>query len=179
MSAIVAFYRGTAADYLGRRLHDIWAWDNDRLESVHNYIQVLFPNREPSQFNASAPLLDRAVIDAFGADPALRRNLATSFEVMLRFYGLDYDEAAGKVRRRPDFAERAANWVGPYNHNYLRITRILKCLVALRLPGHARAFLDALEEIYAERGPAIGPETLTYWRAAVPADAATPKRTTP
>jgi hypothetical protein len=172
MSAIVAFYRGTSPDHLGRRLEDIWRWDNDRLESVHNYIQVLFPSEEPSQFNARAPRLDRATIDAFRRDEGLRKNLATSFEVMLRFYGLEYDEAAGRVRRRPDFAPRAANWVGPYNHNYLRITRILKSLVALGLPGHARALLDCLEDIYATHGEAIGPETLGYWRSAVPADGA-------
>jgi hypothetical protein len=179
MSAIVEFYRGTAADYLGRRLEQIWQWDHDRLESVHNYIQVLFPNREPSQFNARAPLLDRAAIDAFHADPALRRNLAVSFEVVLRFYGLEYDAAAGRVRRRPDFTERAANWITPYNHNYLRLTRILKCLVGLGLPEHARAFLDCLEAICAEHGKAIGLETLAYWRAAVPADTQPIQRTPP
>jgi hypothetical protein len=24
---LVAFYRGDAPDYLGRRLHEMWAWD--------------------------------------------------------------------------------------------------------------------------------------------------------
>ena len=52
MSQIVEFYRGERPDYLGRWLRDLWGWDNDRLEMIHNYIQVLFPNEQPSLFNA-------------------------------------------------------------------------------------------------------------------------------
>ena len=59
---LVAFYRGEAADYQGRTLHDIWNWNDRRLEDRHDYIQVLFPLPEPSQFNARAPLLDDAAL---------------------------------------------------------------------------------------------------------------------
>jgi len=167
MSPIVDFYRGEKTDYLGRRLQDIWLWDNDRLEAVHNYIQVLFPNREQSQFNASAPLLDQATIDAFLRDEQLRANLATSLDVMLRFYGLEFQAESGEVVKRPDFHERARNWINPYNHNYLRITRILKCLVDLGLARRACALFDCLAGIYRESKDAIGPDAFGYWRDAV------------
>jgi hypothetical protein len=166
MSAVVDFYRGTTPDYLGRSLADIWAWDHDRLESIHNYIQVLFPNREPSMFNASAPMLDDATVAAFAQDEVLRANLARSFDVMLCFYGLAYDETTDTVSRRADFPERARNWINSHNHNYLRITRILHCLRELGLDGQALAFLRCLEMIYAEHQRAIGAETLAYWRGA-------------
>src|SRR5579864_4023505 len=114
-SSIVAFYRGEAPDYLNRRLQDIWGWDNDRLEEVHDYIQVLFPNREPSMFNARAPLLDDETVAAFRSDPRLRENLVLSLARMLRFYGLRFDAGTGQVVRADDFSERAANWINPGN----------------------------------------------------------------
>lgn len=167
MTAIVDFYRGTAADFLGRRLAEIWQWDDARLESVHNYIQVLFPNHDPSPINPAAPTLDAATVAAFAADEQLRRNLATSHDRMLRFYGLEYDAATQAVGRRPYFAAHAANWLSPGNHNFLRITRILLGLMALGLPERAHAFLRCLEDIYADHTAAIGPRTLAFWRGAV------------
>jgi Opioid growth factor receptor (OGFr) conserved region len=167
MTAIADFYRGDRTDYLGRSLENIWRWDNHRLEQTHNYIQVLFPNREPSHFNLNAPLLDQATIDAFRQDEKLRSNLAASLDVMLRFYGLEYQPGTGRVVKRPNFAERGNNWLTPYNHNYLRITRILKCLVALGLPDRARAFFACLQELYSEHGDDIGLETFGFWKSAI------------
>jgi len=172
MSGIVAFYRGESPDYLGRWLRDIWAWDNARLEEIHNYIQILFPNEEPSFFNAWAPQLDAATIAAFRSDARLRRALGVSHDVMLRFYGLEYDHSSGKVVRRYDFEERARAWLDPYNHNYLRITRILLCLMTLGLENRARAFFDCLRGLYAERREVIGEETFAYWQDAAQAEPA-------
>ena len=45
---VVAFYRLEAPDARGRMLHDIWRWDSARLETVHDYIQWLFPLDVPS-----------------------------------------------------------------------------------------------------------------------------------
>jgi hypothetical protein len=161
---IVAFYRGQP-DYLGRTLGEIWSWDFDRLEQVHNYIQLLFPTREPSNFNPLAPTLDEASIAEFHRDSDLRRRLDRSFELMLRFYGLK-TEPSGRIVLADNFHERAANWINRRNHNYLRITRILHCLRELGLSERAEAFLDCLEEIYQRWGDEIGRLTLQFWRAA-------------
>lgn len=166
MSRIVAFYREESPDYLGRRLRDIWAWEDARLEERHNYIQVLFPNRDPSMFNAHAPLLDEGTIAAFQDDPQLRANLARSLDRILSFYGLAYHPETQEVLPTPQFPEQAANWLTPYNHNFLRITRILKCLMALGLPERAHAFLRCLEQIYEQYSEVIGEESLAYWQEA-------------
>jgi hypothetical protein len=166
VNPIVEFYRGTTTDFLGRRLSDLWAWDHERLEGVHDYIQVLFPNCDPSFFNFHAPLLDEEAVAAFCTDPLLRENLARSLDLMLRFYGLEHDRATGQIVRRPEFEERAQNWLNRRNHNYLRITRILLCLHELGLDDLGRAFLAALEAIYLERPDQIGTLTMDYWRDA-------------
>ena len=164
---LLTFYRGEAPDYLGRRLVDIWAWDDNQLEMVHNYIQVLFPLRDPSLFSMYAPLLNDAIVADFRGDERLRANLDASFVRMLRFYGFRLDTDSGKVSRADNFASRAQEWVAPFDHNYRRITRILLSLSDLGLQQRAQAFFEALTELYRERPREIGEETFGFWRNAV------------
>lgn len=167
MSWLVGFYRGTEPDYLGRWLQEIWTWDHERLEMVHNYIQVLFPNAEPSMFNTRAPLLDEETITAFHQDPEMRANLRRSLDVMLNFYGLERNPVSGVIGPGPTFALRSSGWLAPGDHNFLRLTRILKCLMTLGLPEEARALFTCLQELYARFGSEIGAETFAYWQNAV------------
>lgn len=167
-SPLLRFYAG-GPDDRGRTLDDILAWDDARLEAVHDFVQWVFPSPEPSAFNASAPVLSAADIAAFRDDPALRARLLAAFRRMVRFYGFDLggDGARPDVSQAPGFAARAREWVTPGNHNMLRITRVLRCLTLLGLPAHARAFLAALERLYdAGSAPAIGAVTLRHWRDA-------------
>jgi len=163
---IVEFYSGGIPDDRGRYLRDIQQWPDVRLESVHDFIQWMFPLREQSGVNPDAPLLDAATIAEFRSRPELQENLRQSWLRMLKFYGLAASsDPSWIVTPAANFRERAKNWMRPYNHNHLRITRILKCLRALGLDEEARAFFDCLSEIYDERS--ISPVTLEYWRAAV------------
>lgn len=40
---IIGFYSGQQADHRGRQLHEIQSWPDGKLETVHDYIQWLFP----------------------------------------------------------------------------------------------------------------------------------------
>ena len=51
-SDLVKFYRGSGTDHAGRTLDEILTWDDAALESVHDYIQWLFPNPDASRANA-------------------------------------------------------------------------------------------------------------------------------
>lgn len=161
---LVAFYRGEAPDYQGRWLRDIWGWDDDRLEARHDYIQVLFPLAERSQFNYAAPLLDDATAERFQSDPVIRENLRRSFLLMLRFYGFGLDEKTGEVLEADNFAARAPEWLFPEDHNHLRITRILKCLTRCDLRNEAAAFLRRLEAVATP--DRVSPLSLRFWREA-------------
>ena len=65
------------------------------------------------------------------------------------------------------FDRRAANWLTPGNHNFLRITRILKSLTILGHEDMARAFLECLSTIFDDHRGIIGDRTWDFWRAAI------------
>ncbi len=162
---LIAFYRDGARDDRGRTLAEILAWDDDRLEDVHDFIQWLFPLPERSGANPSAPTLDVATIEAFQASREMRERLRQSFDRMLRFYGLAWDTgaAAAVIVRAPNFAVRAQNWLWPMNHNHLRITRILRSTLLLGLEAESKALFDALNAIYREFPTRISARTHAFW----------------
>ena len=159
---LIAFYSGTGTDNRGRRLDEIWSFSHEELEAVHDYIQWLFPLRERSAFNPGAPLLDDETIAQFREDAALRGNLERSLRVMLDFYGLAI--AGHEILRVPTFGARSRVWLTPHNHNFLRLTRIIKSLSLLGLHDRATRLLACLEGI-----PNISEETRRYWRQAAAA----------
>jgi hypothetical protein len=165
-TSIVRFYRGTGLDARGRSLDEVLAWDDKRLEDVHDYIQWLFPLDEPSQFNPHAPMLTAADRAAFERDPDLAANLGRAFERMLAFFGLALDQSrqSPRVVRSTQWRDRSAAWLHPGNHNVLRLTRIMKSLCLL---GQAR-LANALYEVLADqtRGR-VTETTLAYWQDAV------------
>jgi hypothetical protein len=168
VSKLVEFYSGGAPDHAGRLLGEIQQWPDERLEAVHDFIQWLFPLAEPSPVNPLAPVLDGPTIDAFASQRELRENLRASFLRMLRFYGMEMQPGPPPVvSLSANFGERSGNWLHPGNHNYLRITRILKSLASLGLIAEARALLKCLETVYAEHPGRISAVSLKFWRAAI------------
>jgi hypothetical protein len=160
---IVAFYRG-GRDAAGRTLEQILAWDDERLETVHDYIQWLFPLRQPSGVNPFAPLVSAVAIDAFAADAALRDRLRLAFDRMLAFYGLRRRDARIEIDL-DRFPIRSRVWLHPGNHNHLRLTRIMQSLATLGLREDALALQRCLlEDVYARHARQISDATLRFWR---------------
>jgi hypothetical protein len=167
-SPLIQFYSGGGRNSSGRLLSDIRAWNHDRLEHTHDYIQWLFPTRQPSQFNPSAPILDEEEIRHFLGSHQLQTELIASAKQMLDFYGLGLRDVEGEpiVERTAEWNRRLRIWLTPGNHNFLRITRILTSLRLLGLAPLAVALLAALESIYEEHSAVIGERTIQFWRAA-------------
>lgn len=169
-AAIVPFYLGEKPDSADRTIGQMWTWDFEKLECVHDYIQWLFPLAEKSNFNPNAPIVDNEVIEAFKTNTLLQQNLLRSFSMMLSFYGLKVvKDKEGKtiVEKSPEYSIRKQEWVQMFDHNYLRITRILKCLMIFDRKEEAQAFYDCLRDIYKENTDLIGRETFQYWTDAV------------
>ena len=175
----VAFYHDTnprAAPH-GNTLNKILSWGDDDLESSHDYIQYLFPLPEKSPVNPSAPLITKDVLLAFRADTqdgkALRDNLRKAFSRMLAFYGFDLvtgmprDPSLG-VFISDKHQTRFPNWVRRFDHNHLRITRIIRCLRLLGLEEEAGAFYSALYQLSRSQNYAgkISQRSLMFWQRA-------------
>ncbi len=89
---------------------------------------------------------------------------------MLSFFGLEIVPERGKPHPRivkaDHFEDRSGVWLSPGDHNFLRITRILRSLTLLGCEATRAAFLACLEDIYVEYARLIGPTTMRYWRRA-------------
>ena len=137
---------GDGPDYADRWLEDVLAFDDVALERHHDFIQWLFPLPEPSRAVPGSPVLteeDRIAIS--GSSRALA-NLAAAAE------------------RLSDFYDRTDDWLQPYDHNHLRISRIIRSLRILIGDTAADRFHEArLTDILA-RGGHVNDVSLGHWR---------------
>ena len=168
-SQLVRFYLGEGPDNQERMIHEIISWDDERLEDVHDYIQWLFPLKEKSAYNSSAPILSEEDIAVFRNNQKANQKLLLSLARLIDFYGFmaTWKSGAYQIVKSENFEKKSKNWLTKYNHNFLRITRILKSLVLLGAGKHAEALLEALEDVYKGNAQVISQETLTYWRDAL------------
>lgn len=151
MAAIVSaamFLTGEGHDHRGRFLGDVLAFDDFSLERSHDYIQWLFPLPEASRFSASAPVLSHEEIALIRANGTARANLLRACERMLAFY------------RKND------HWLVPFDHNHLRITRIIRCLALCAGREEAQGFHQQILALVEAAGNPVNRETLAYWHKA-------------
>lgn len=167
---IIEFYDPVVLgrDARGRTQNSILAWDNGKLESCHDYIQVLFPLPEGSPFNWMAPIVNRVTFDAFRFREELRERLRASFVRILNLYDLQLQSAGADliVVSADNFSRASGNWVTRFNHNHLRITRIIRSLRVLGLEEEARAFFVILKQTYYGTRGKICSRSFMYWSRA-------------
>ena len=159
---ILSYFDGSGTDDRGRLLVDVQHWTDEQLEGCHDQIQWMFPVPEPSKFNLKAPLLTPAIIAAF--TPEMKNVLRISFWRMMKFYGFNVTENPIEISTPEDFD---ASWLQPWDHNLLRLTRILRCLNLLGLKEEKQALFECLTLIYSREigqpEPRISGETFRWW----------------
>jgi hypothetical protein len=127
-------------------IHSDWKGDYGLLERHHGYIQWLFPIHAHGVTFESQPLQAHER-KAIAADAALIERLLANYELMLDFYGFRLaDRNTGVLELAEHHNERFSNLVG-HPHNYLRITRILKCLGLHDLRQHQSCFMAKVLEV--------------------------------
>lgn len=148
-------------------ISDIWEFNHDKLERDHNYIQWLFPLKERSKYSNMAPIVSDDFILHYADDDLIQRNMMHSLSVMLDFYGFEFTEQG--IMPANDFEEKKLEWLTKNNHNYLRITRILKSLMIFGMENVSIDLFKELEKVYMYQNPsaAISVETYDYWKKAV------------
>jgi len=143
MSAIIEFLKGIGTDDKGRTLDEIVQWSDAKLEYSHDTIQWLFPLPEPSQFNPDAPVLTDADLEELRTEE-VRNGILKAFNRFTLFYN-------------------NPQWLTPRNHNYLRLTRILKCLGLAGLDKEKNSLKGALNATYILHSNVIGETTKKFW----------------
>ncbi|KIJ53499.1 hypothetical protein M422DRAFT_222162 [Sphaerobolus stellatus SS14] len=124
-------------------LHEQWQGDYDTLEFNHGFIQWLFPIQEFGMNYQSQPL-QRHEIEEMKSDPQIIERILTSYRLMLEFYGFRLlDAETGLIDKvlPPRNALARFRHLNASFHNYLRITRILKCLSEMGLEHLNAGFL--------------------------------------
>lgn len=146
-------------------------FSDDQLENSHSWIQYAFPLQEPSEYNSKAPVLTDEEIEWIKSETGERAriNLRLMYLRILRFYGFEYKPSLEEVSLIPsdNFDERSKIWLTPFNHNYKRLTRILKCLTLCGMRNYAKELFNALEKLYQDHEDIIGDKTFDYWKQAV------------
>ncbi|CUS15613.1 unnamed protein product [Tuber aestivum] len=163
-SEIIRFYTNQSTDHQDRTLSDLLASTNSELERSHDYIQTLFPLPEPSPYNPLAPTIGPATAATFRSSLDLRLALRSSLRRMLSFYGFETAvDARGElvIGRGRGWSSRSAFWRRRFDHNHLRITRIIRCLRVLGCEGDARRVYRAVS-----RSEGVGGRSLVFWRRA-------------
>ncbi|XP_060581361.1 uncharacterized protein LOC132737980 isoform X1 [Ruditapes philippinarum] len=113
-------------DYIDQ-IHVNWWGDYKLLEVHHGYIQWLFPIRE-SGLNWHAQELQLHEIKKIQRSKKAMQRILKSYKMMLDFYGMELEnEEDGTIVRGDNWRDRFRHLNRSFN-NYLRITRILKCL---------------------------------------------------
>jgi hypothetical protein len=123
---------------------------NYDLEIRHDVIQWVFPLKEPSLFNPDAPLLDDETIKAIKESKECQEAIYQSGKRFYKFYYIDqYDDMP--------------HWLSERNHNFLRITRIIKSLRLLGQPDAAKMFYDLGKHYYDQFPDIISNVTMRFW----------------
>jgi len=169
MSRILQFYRDEQIHPEGYTLRGIWNWNDQDLEYRHDYIQWLFPLPNLSREVPNSPVIDEEEMRQFRTDGSLKERMRGSFQRMLAFYGfktMTNANGTSGVIAAEDFPQKAVNWLTPGNHNYKRISRILRSLRLLGLKEECISFYQALRAVYKTSFPVIGSRAMSYWHTA-------------
>lgn len=132
MSKITDFYLDDGTTVEGLTWEDIMNFEKDDLEECHVHIQWLFPLKEASSMQPTAPILTDEDIDTLKDNPVFIGKYKKGLIKMMDFYGFQpviADEFfINQFYDWDDRDDENKQWITPNNHNFLRITRIINSL---------------------------------------------------
>merc|ERR1712224_791860 len=137
-----------------------------------DYIQWLFPTDQKSEFNENAPVLTDSDQDIFKNDTSLQNELRKNFNLFAKFLGFTYG-SDGKLMPSEQFDDRREDCWRRNNHNWRRITRVLRCLRLCGLDCEKNDLMQALEDLHNRRdadGVDCSGVIENYWRREMSAE---------
>ena len=142
---IVGFLEGKTPDHRGRILAMLLQQTDHQAEINHDYIQWMFPLDEPSRSVGGAPVLTELEIDKIRQSSLAQVNLAKSARWFL------------------GFLERNNHWITKYNHNHLRITRVIKSLRLLARDEAADEFRNKVLAAAGDKLNLVDQKARGFW----------------
>ena len=142
------FLTNNAEDFKGRNLELIWQFSDAEIESNHDFIQLIFPTNKRSQNSFHGYYLDNEqVIEKLKNNVEVKANLLKSAAWFL------------------GFLSRNKSWINGYDHNQLRITRVIESLRLLVSDEAANEFFQSILSLVKDPA-AINPTTIRFWEEA-------------
>ncbi|KEQ18955.1 opioid growth factor receptor-related protein [Endozoicomonas numazuensis] len=139
-------------------LEGVRRFSHNQCESAHDYIQLLFPNSQPSQYNRTAPLLTDQMVIEIQNDKKLQVELQKSLDQILDFWGM---HRRGDQVFVDDSKSSRHKWNKPfYDHNESRVSRVLYHLMET-------GFVDCALNMERAMNRQRGRRKNTHWETAV------------
>ena len=139
------FLLGKEADFKGRTIQEIWGFSDIQIERNHDFIQLIFPLNKKSQNVFHGYYLDNEdLINELKESHQIRENIIKSSSWFL------------------SFLKRNEHWKSKYDHNQLRITRVIECLRLLVGDDEADNFYQSVLVLCSDKN--INQITLEYWK---------------
>jgi len=129
---LLDFYRDECPTPEGHSYSTVMQMSDHELEGHHEYVQWLFPTTKASMFH-DAPTLSAYEAEVFINDPTLQTKIVAAFDRMLRFWG--FRREGNKVT-----SDGQPPVMSGFNHNWLRMTRVIASLRELGQRELASAF---------------------------------------
>lgn len=121
---LIEFYLNDGETDKGRTFQDILNYDYVQLENDHNYIQWIFPTKDKSQFNLTAPILTPETISVLRESADFQKKFELITNKMVEFWG--WETECGELFRAYFRLVFEKN-----DHNFLRVTRFIKSYLCL------------------------------------------------
>ena len=131
-------------DFKCRMIQDIWNYSDEEIEGIHDFIQILFPLNKKSQSVFHGHHLDTDdLVQSLKDDEQVKENILKSSEWFLSFL------------KRHDY------WKRGYNHNQLRISRIIECLRLIVGDKEANSFYKLIKIL--TKNANLNKKTTEFW----------------
>ena len=141
------FLLGIEPDFKGRTIQEIWDYSDIQIEGNHDFIQLIFPLNKKSQNVFHGYYLDNEdLINELKESHQVRENIIKSSSWFL------------------SFLKRNEHWKSKYDHNQLRITRVIECLRLLVGHDEADNFYQSVVGLSLDSN--INKTTLEFWKNA-------------
>ena len=143
--SLLLFLEGKLPDFKGRYIHDIFNFTDHEIESTHDFIQWIFPLEEASRSSFNAPVLEKFEIEEIRSSNIAKINIINASQWYL------------------SFLKRQNHWIRHYDHNHLRITRIIKSLRLLVSNESADSFYDDIKNQLRDHIHKIDVKAVRFW----------------